>query len=180
MSLNPKQQRFVEEYLVDLNGTQAAIRAGYSPKTAEVQASRLLSNAKVQQAVAEGRARLSQSTGITQERVLQEYARIAFSDPRHAAKWNESSMTLVPSDELSDDAAAAIQEVSVKETLGQFGGSVSVKIKHHDKIRALDFLARHLGMAPEKVDVSVKLKDMDDSKLLELGQEALETLRKAK
>ena len=67
MSLNPKQQRFVEEYLVDLNGTQAAIRAGYSPKTAEVQASRLLSNAKVQQAVAEGRARLSQSTGITRK-----------------------------------------------------------------------------------------------------------------
>ncbi len=68
--LNPKQQRFVEEYLIDLNGKQAAIRSGYSPKTAEVQASRLLSNAKVSEAVAKGQALASERVEIKQDWIL--------------------------------------------------------------------------------------------------------------
>ena len=60
--LTPKQQRFVEEYLVDLNATQAAIRAGYSKKTAEFQASRLLRNVKVQKAISKAREALSKKT----------------------------------------------------------------------------------------------------------------------
>jgi phage terminase small subunit len=69
--LTPKQQRFVEEYLVDLNATQAAIRAGYAPKSAFVQGSRLLSNAKVAQAVSDGRAKQAERTGITADYVLE-------------------------------------------------------------------------------------------------------------
>ena len=71
MCLTPKQARFVEEYLVDLNATQAAIRAGYSAKTAEVQGSRLLGNVKVAAAIREAQEARSERTGITQDEVIQ-------------------------------------------------------------------------------------------------------------
>ena len=71
MALTPKQELFVKEYLVDLNGKQAAIRAGYSEKTAEVQASRLLSNAKVSQFVAEQSKERAKKVDITAEYVLE-------------------------------------------------------------------------------------------------------------
>ena len=69
--LTAKQQRFVEEYLIDLNATQAAIRAGYSPKTANEQGARLLANASVQEAIAKAMAERSRRTGISQDRVIQ-------------------------------------------------------------------------------------------------------------
>lgn len=178
MSLNDKQKRFVEEYLVDLNATQAAIRAGYSEKTARSQGQRLLTNVDIQAAIQEGQGKRSERTKITQDRVLKEFARIAFSDLRDSAKWSESGLELVPSDDLDDDVAAAIQEVSIRETEGERSSSKTVKVKHYDKIRALEFLAEHLGMVNRKVDLNLKIKDLPDEKLLELGEEALKTLRK--
>ncbi len=71
MSLTPKQACFVEEYLIDLNATQAAIRAGYSPKTAEVQGSRLLGNVTVREAVEAGMKARSKRTEITQDEVIE-------------------------------------------------------------------------------------------------------------
>lgn len=76
--LTEKQQRFVDEYLIDLNATQAAIRAGYSAKTADVQGSRMLGNVKVQQAISEAMAERSKRTGVNQDRVVLELAKIAF------------------------------------------------------------------------------------------------------
>ncbi len=70
-NLTPKQQRFVEEYLIDLNATQAAIRAGYSEKTAQEQSSRLLSNVMVQEAVQKAKNKLSERTELTVEMVVQ-------------------------------------------------------------------------------------------------------------
>lgn len=81
-ALEPRQQRFVQEYLTDLNGTQAAIRAGYSPNAANEQASRLLANAKVQQAIKEGQEKLQVKLEMNAERVVQTLARIATADPR--------------------------------------------------------------------------------------------------
>jgi len=69
--LNPKQRRFVDEYLVDLNAKQAAIRAGYSPKTAESQGSRLLSHAKVSEAIQHGQAQIANKYEVTQEYVVE-------------------------------------------------------------------------------------------------------------
>ena len=145
--LTPRQQRFVEEYLVDLNGTQAAIRAGYSAKCADVQGSRLLANAKISEAVVKAKADRSKRTQITADRVLQEYARIAFSDMRTFAEWSKDGVTLKDSDELPDDTAACVAEVS--ETTSEKGGSI--KFKLHDKKGALDSVARHLGMFKEEV-----------------------------
>lgn len=69
-NLSPKQQRFVQEYLVDLNGTKAAIRAGYSKKTADVQAAQLLAKLKVQEEVTKGKAELASKTEITKEWIV--------------------------------------------------------------------------------------------------------------
>ena len=71
MSLTPKQARFIEEYLIDLNATQAAIRAGYSKKTANEQGAQLLAKLSIRQAVAEAQAIRSKRTEITQDEVIQ-------------------------------------------------------------------------------------------------------------
>ena len=79
--LTPKQTQFLAEYLIDLNGRQAAIRAGYTPKTAEVQASRLLRNAKVRVALEDAMQARSKRTEVSADRVIGELAKIAFSNP---------------------------------------------------------------------------------------------------
>lgn len=79
--LTAKQKKFVEEYLIDLNATQAAIRAGYSPNTAQEQSSRLLSNVMVKNEIDKAMAERSRRTGINQDRVLRELAKIAFVNP---------------------------------------------------------------------------------------------------
>jgi len=80
VSLTPKQERFVAEYLIDLNATQAAIRAGYSEKTAQQQSSRLLLNVVVQEAIAKGQNKTAAKLEITKERIVEELAKIGFSN----------------------------------------------------------------------------------------------------
>lgn len=159
MSLNDKQAKFVAEYLIDLNATQAAIRAGYSPKTAEQQGSRLLSNAKVAEAVAAGQKRIAAKLEITAEMVAAELAKIGFANMA-------DYITIVggePVVDLSDmtrDQAAAIQEVTVedfKDGRGEDARDVRrVKFKLSDKRAALVDLGKHLGMFREQIDVNVK------------------------
>lgn len=105
-----KQDRFVKEYLIDLNATQAAIRAGYSPKTANEQGARLLANVSVQEAIAKAMAERSKRTGISQDRVIQELARIAFVNPQNVINPKDAS---VKADATEDDLAC-IQSVKVK------------------------------------------------------------------
>src|SRR6478736_4951624 len=110
--LNDRQRRFVEQYLVDLNATQAAIRAGYSAATASEQASRLLANVKVAAAIAEAQAARSRRTEVTADRVVLELARVAFGDPRRVLSWGPGGVKLRPSDELTDEEAAIVAEAS--------------------------------------------------------------------
>lgn len=150
-----KQQRarFVEEYLIDLNATQAAIRAGYKPKTANRQGSRLLSYADIQEAIAARRRELSRETGITQERVLAEYAKLAFYDPR---AFYDDNGDLIPIKQLDDQSAAAVAGMDVASTTeGELPVTIR-KIKLADKKGALDSIARHLGMFNDKLDVNIK------------------------
>lgn len=138
MSLTPKQARFAAEYVVDLNGTQAAIRAGYAEKGAEVRASGLLRIGKVKAEIDRLVKQREARTEISQDRVVKELACIAFSDIRKAAHWNYSRMGLIPSDEIDDATAAAIGEVG--------NTNAGPKIKMLPKLPALDLLGRHLGM----------------------------------
>lgn len=80
--LTPKQARFVEEYLVDLNATQAAIRAGYSARTAGQTSFELLKKPEIQILISEAQKKRSKRTEITQDRVLQELAKLGFGDIR--------------------------------------------------------------------------------------------------
>ena len=83
VKLNAKQQRFVEEYLIDLNATQAAIRAGYKKSEyTDTNANKLLENTRIREAIEKAIAERSKRTGINQDRVIQELARIAFVNPK--------------------------------------------------------------------------------------------------
>lgn len=156
--LGEKQRLFVAEYLIDLNAKQAAIRAGYSPRTAEQQGSRLLSNAKVAAAIAEAKAKRSERTEITQDRVLEEFAKIGFANI-------EDYIVIVGGEPVIDlsamsrDQAAAVSEVTVedfKDGRGEDARDVRrVKFKLHDKHAALVSLARHLGMFNDKLKIDV-------------------------
>ena len=151
--LTDKQQRFIDEYLVDLNATKAAIRAGYSEKTAGWIGPRLVTKSHIQEAIQKGRAALSKRTGITQERVLAEYAKLAFFDPR---KLFDDDGRPLPIKNLDDDTAAAVAglEVCIKGN-GEMGIGEVQKVKVADKKGALDSIARHLGMFNDKLDVKV-------------------------
>jgi phage terminase small subunit len=158
MSLTRKQLRFVEAYLLEPNGTQAAISAGYSPNSAAVEASRLLTNPKVAAELAERRRVLEIKAGITPERVLSELAKLGFSDIRQVVQWRANvtqldeddetgeprlsvtnQVTISDSADLTDEAAAAILEVSQTK-------DGALKVKMHDKLGALVKIGQHLGM----------------------------------
>jgi phage terminase small subunit len=155
-ALNPRQKRFVAEYLVDLNASQAAIRAGYSPRCAKVQASRLLRAGSVAEAVATAQAELAEKIGVTVERIVMELARIGFSDIRDVVQWRSvpavsdrlegdndaraiNVIEVKNADELTPAAAAAIAELSLQP-------SGRVRVRLHDKRAALVDLGKHLGM----------------------------------
>jgi len=119
MELTPKQARFVAEYLIDLNATQAAIRAGYSARTAASQGARLLKHGGVARAVQAAQQARALRTEITQDRVLQELARIAFFDIRRLYRADGSMKDPC---ELDADTAAALASIEVKEELERGGG----------------------------------------------------------
>jgi len=168
MALTPKQRRFVDEYLIDLNATQAAIRAKYSAKTAASQGERLLRNVEVQAALTSSMSARSERTQITQDRVLQEYARIAFFDPRNL--FNADG-TPKPITELDDDTAAALAGVDLQDVYEGYGDErvfigYTKKYKVADKKGALDSVARHLGMFTPKghADLDAELKRIEIEK----------------
>jgi phage terminase small subunit len=148
--LTPRQQRFVDEYLIDLNATQAAIRAGYSNKGATVRGAELLANRKVQEQIEAAKAARSERTHITQDRVLQELARIAFFDIR---RLYHDDGTLKRPHELDDEAAAVLSAVEVTETMsGEESALLTTKkAKVFDKGTALTLAMRHLGMLNDKI-----------------------------
>lgn len=153
--LTEQQEKFALEYLVDLNARQAAIRAGYSEKTAASQASRLLTNVNIQKLISEGRKKLAHKTEITVERILTEYARIAFMDIRDA--YTEDGK-LKPIQDMPKDVAAAISGIDFEamfEGSGEDRTRVGdlVKIRLSDKTKALDSLSRHLGMFNDQLFV---------------------------
>ena len=152
-ALTRKQTRFVEEYLVDLNATQASIRSGYSAKNADKIGPELLGKTRVAQAVAKAMQTRSERTKITTDRVLQEFSRIGLSDMRDFLSWGPDGVKVKDSGELTEDQARAVAEVS--ETRGDKGGAI--KLKLHDKQAALVNCARHLGMFVDRVDLSANV-----------------------
>lgn len=153
MALTEKQRRFVDEYLIDLNATQAAIRAGYSVKTAREQASQNLTKLNIQQEISEKMAERSKRTGVNQDRIVLELAKIAFVN---AADVIDSDDATIKAGATADDTAA-IQSVKVKVIPTKEGEGVEREIRLNDKLKALELLGKHLGMWNDKLDVNLNI-----------------------
>ena len=160
MALTEKQKRFVEEYLIDLNATQAAIRAGYSVKRASEIGYQLLQKTTVSHAISKAMAERSRRTGISQDRVLQELAKIAFVNATDVINMDEATIR----GDANREDTAAIASVKVKTIPTESGEIVEREVKTYDKIKALELLGKHLGMFTDKlnVDAEMAVKIVDD------------------
>lgn len=154
--LTPLQKRFVEEYVIDLNKTEAAIRAGFSKKTAGQKAWNMTSDkdprfTHVYEAIQKKLQQKAKRNEIKADDVLKGLARIAFGDIRQLFR---DDGTLKPMSEWSEDTAMAIASVEVVED--QLMNTRTAKIRTNDRLKALELIGKHLGMFTEKVDVSIK------------------------
>lgn len=158
--LTAKQKRFCDEYLIDLNATQAAIRAGYSPRTAEQAASRLLTIVKVSDEIAREMAERSKRTGINQDRVVKELAKLAFVNIADVVDLENATVRI----SATDEDLACIQSVKIKPS--EFGTEREIKL--YDKKASLELLGRHLGMFKDKLEVEA---DMDLNITVDYGDD---------
>lgn len=160
IKLREKHERFVQEYLVDLNATQAAIRAGYSAKSASQQGSELLSNPKVRARVDELMAERSKRTGVNQDRVIRELARVAFINAPDVINMLDATLR----QDAGADNTAAIASVRVKTIPTSDGEGVEREIRLCDKLKALELLGKHMAMFTDRVqlDVDQKVVIVDD------------------
>lgn len=150
--MTPKQSRFVDEYLIDLNATQAAIRAGYSRRTAGAQGEALLKNPEIAQFVKFEMDERAKRTKVTADRVIEELGKIAFFDIRKAFRPDGTLMSV---DEMDADARAVIISLDVTDLHDREGaptGRIS-KIKLADKLGALTLLMRHMGLLNDKLKI---------------------------
>lgn len=166
--LEPRQERFVQEYLIDLNGTQAYMRAepGTTEKSARTLASRMLAKVNVQKRIAAERSKTAAKLELTRERALAEYAKLAFFDMRQA--YHESGALKLPH-ELDEDTAAAIAGY---ETVEMDGGGKDApplqvrKVKWADKRAALDSIMKAQGWNKSDVgtpDNPLVIRGMSDA-----------------
>jgi len=169
MIVNKRQRQFCEEYLIDLNATQAAIRAGYKEKFAHTNAPKLLQNTTIRTKIDELMQARSQRTEITQDRVLRELAIIAFSNAADYASVIEREAVMEVDGHqvklLDDDGNPILYrtvEPVLTETLTEDQkralsvikkGRDGFEVKPYDKVRALELLGKHLGMFQDKVEV---------------------------
>lgn len=170
MIVNKRQRQFCEEYLIDLNATQAAIRAGYKEKYAHTNAPKLLQNTTIKAKIDELMAARSQRTEITQDRVIKELALIAFSNAADYAAVVEREMSMEVDGHivkiLDDDGKPmmyrTVEPVLTAELTEEQRRALSVikkgrdgfEVKPYDKVRALELLGKHLGLFQDKVEVS--------------------------
>ena len=145
-----KQKLFCEEYQIDLNATQAAIRAGYSPESAGSIGSELLKKPEIRARIDKAMAERSKRTGINADRVLQELGKIAFVNAADMIDMNSATIK----DGADRDDTAAIASVKVKVISGANGEGVEREIRLADKLKALELCGRHLGMFNDKLDVT--------------------------
>jgi phage terminase small subunit len=157
--LTIREQRFCEEYLTDLNASEAAKRAGYSPKGASAAGARLLGRVRVGDRIQELRAEQSRRTLVTADRVILELARVAFSDIRCVYSWGPEGVQLKPSAALDDEAAAAIAEVTESRSAE---GGVTRRVKLHDKVSALEKLGRHFDLFKGAGEVNARVNIVID------------------
>lgn len=157
--LEPKHERFVAAYRRCLNATEAAIEAGYSPKTARQQGSRLLSHAAIAKVLAQQTQKALTKIELSAERALMEAASLAFSD---LTAYYDEDGNVKPMSEWTPEMRAAIQSIETLDrdiTPGERGPAAKVhRLKLWDKTKNLDLLFKHLGLLREQIDVNVTVR----------------------
>jgi phage terminase small subunit len=140
------QERFVQQYLIDGNGTQAAIRAGLPARDPGHAAVKMLRHPEVAKAIQRERAAAAARLMITADRVKNELAAIAFANIADVADWGPDGVTLKDKQTLSPQDRAAIAEFYSEKTVGEKSTTSRTQLRMHSKQRALDALAKHLGL----------------------------------
>lgn len=148
--MTKKQKRFVEEYLIDLNATQAAIRAGYSPDSAGDIGCENLKKPDIRACIDKAMAERSRRIGVNQDRVVLELAKIAFVKMTDIVDSNGKIK-----DTATDDDLSCIESVRYKHSDTDTGYSVEREVKISPKLKALELLGKHLGMWNDKIDLNV-------------------------
>ncbi|MEM1393799.1 MAG: terminase small subunit [Cyanobacteria bacterium P01_H01_bin.150] len=195
--LTEKELRFCQEYLIDFNATAAAKRAGFQSKTYEnlrIIGSRLVTKANIANALSHFKAIRSRRTGVAQDRVLQELARIAFACITDVTQIKHGEMVLNMEEPSKDDflahmewqdRLAAVAEIDERIITDSEGNQKSTyKIKLHDKLKALSLLMKHLGMLNdfdmsiaclrEKYGLSLTRDDSGNWEVIDLSKVAAE------
>jgi phage terminase small subunit len=140
--LRERHRRFVLEYIIDLNGSAAAVRAGYARGKAGGRAAELLRRPEVQLAIRDEMKEREKRTRLSGDRIILEAMRIAFADPARIAHWGPDGVTLVDSGDLTPEDRAAVKLISV----GGRKGARAQRFELHDKLAALHLLARMTGL----------------------------------
>lgn len=144
-----RRKLFAREYVTDLNGSQAALRSGYSAKTCRSMAYRLLHDPMVVQDIQKLARKMTEAADITAPRVLEELARIGFADITALVQIVDGQVRVLDTDTLTADQRAAIAEISMTER--------GVRVKLHDKAKALEDLGRYLKLFTDKTELSGKI-----------------------
>jgi phage terminase small subunit len=169
--LTAKQQRFIEEYLIDLNAANAARKAGYSLKSTD-EGSRLLGNDRIAAAIQKAKNERSKRTQVDADKVIRELARVAFSDAQDYVTVTSEGVTTNPSSKWTEDQSRAVQFIS--EKMSQFGRQITIKT--HDKMKALDSLAKHFKLYQENpINVNLSWMDLVESAKTEKARLEAET-----
>ena len=162
--MNPKRKKFAEEYVIDLNGSAAAIRAGYSHRTSRFIASKLLDDPEIAEYIGRLKKKIARHNEVDASRVLQEQARIAFAMPK---VYFDEDGSLKNIHQLSDDAAASISGIEVETVRSKRGNgdeyetSQIKKLRFWNKKDALDSLAKFLEMYKGKGENPLEVNIMD-------------------
>lgn len=156
---NKQHEQLCHEYLIDYNGQAAGVRAGYKKTNARAQVSALLTKPDISVRLAYLATQRNKKATKTTDDIERELEKVAFSDPKNVVEWDKDGATLKGSDELDSEHSAAIESIEFTERkLGKDDGDVTLvktKIKHHNKLRALELLGKNKGMFVEKVEVGV-------------------------
>lgn len=144
--LNDKQERFCEEYVVNLNGRQAAIRAGYSPNTAKETAYELLQKPDIKERIAELQAEITERNKLKADQVIGELKALAFWDIRDFITTGNQIKDVST---LEKETCKPVISLKTKTTHFEGGSSTTTELKLADKRAALVDLGRHLGIFKE-------------------------------
>jgi len=165
--MNAKQKAFVREYVKDFNATQAAIRAGYSKKTAGVQSHELLKKPEIKAAIEAKQAKAEDRAAITVDEIVARLAGIARAGLGDILDWDEETATLIAKADMGPEALAAVKTIKQTVVEVESNSDDTVRISRntsasmHDPIKAMELLGRYLGAFTEKHEISGKLSLVD-------------------